>query len=173
MQSYDHADQRQPVQAAAGGAFFDLRVLGSSSRRPTISAGQRLSRPPSPASVPFNCRFSPRLSRHACTPVQRHAPPSTFGLPVVDAGTVGLRADHKDQPRLRVYSTGQLAKIAARNGDIEQAASLGVIAVDAGSKQVSRRSLQAIQEVDGQLKRHARQPHVRKFRERARLLLAG
>lgn len=79
----------------------------------------------------------------------------------------------KDQPRRRVYSTGQLAKVAALNGDIEQAASLGVAAVDATSKQASRRSLQVIREVDGQLKRHARQPHVREFRERARLLLAG
>jgi tetratricopeptide (TPR) repeat protein len=79
----------------------------------------------------------------------------------------------KDQPRRRVYSTGQLAKVAALNNDIEQAASLGLAAVDASSKQASRRSLQVIREVDGQLKRYTKQPHVRAFRERARVLLAG
>jgi hypothetical protein len=79
----------------------------------------------------------------------------------------------KDQPRRRVYSTGQLARVAALNRDIEQAANLGLAAVDASSKQASQRSLQVIRDVDGQLKRYAKQPNVREFRERARLLLAG
>lgn len=79
----------------------------------------------------------------------------------------------KEQPRRRVYSTGQLAKVAALNSDIEQAASLGLAAVDSSSRQASQRSLQVIREVDGQLKRYVKQPHVQKFRERAHVLLAG
>ncbi|RZQ63420.1 hypothetical protein [Amycolatopsis suaedae] len=77
------------------------------------------------------------------------------------------------QPRRRVYSTGQLAKVAALNNDVEQAASLGLAAVDSTGRQSSQRSLQVIREVDGQLRRYAKQPVVRDFHERARLLLAG
>ncbi len=76
-------------------------------------------------------------------------------------------------PRRQVYSTGQLAKVAVLNGDIEQAAGLGLAAVESSNKQASQRSLQVIREVDVQLKRYAKQPQVRDFRERARLLLAG
>jgi tetratricopeptide (TPR) repeat protein len=79
----------------------------------------------------------------------------------------------KDQPRRRVYSTGQLARVAALNHDIEQAASLGIAAVNTTSQQASQRSLHVIREVDEQLKRYTKQPHVREFRECARILLAG
>ncbi|WP_344429968.1 hypothetical protein [Amycolatopsis minnesotensis] len=79
----------------------------------------------------------------------------------------------KDHPRRRVYSTGQLAKVAVLNGDIEQAASLGLAAVDSSSRQSSQRSLQVIREVNERLKTHAKQSHVRDFRDRARPLLAG
>lgn len=78
-----------------------------------------------------------------------------------------------DQPRRRVYSTGQLAKVAVLNRDIEQAATLGLEAAVSTSRQESKRSLQVIRDLDRQLKPHAKQPKVREFRERARLLLAG
>jgi len=78
-----------------------------------------------------------------------------------------------DQPRRRVYSTGQLAEVAVLNRDIEQAATLGLEAAVSTSRQESKRSLQVIRDLDRQLKPHAKQPKVREFRERARLLLAG
>lgn len=79
----------------------------------------------------------------------------------------------KDSPRRRVYSTGQLAKVATLNGDIEQAASLGISAVNSSSGQASQRSLQIIREIDGKLKPYSKDSRVREFRERAQTLLAG
>lgn len=97
-----------------------------------------------------------------------------LGRPAEAYGPLKLAWDAAEgQPRRRVYSTGQLAKVAALNDDIEQAASLGLAAVDSSSRQASQRSLQVIREVDGQLKRYTKQPRVREFRERAHVLLAG
>jgi tetratricopeptide (TPR) repeat protein len=79
----------------------------------------------------------------------------------------------KDQPRRRAFSTGQLARVAALNGDIEQAASLGIAVVETTSRSASRRTLQVVRDVGRDLQRHRTHRYVRDFEERARMVLAG
>jgi hypothetical protein len=79
----------------------------------------------------------------------------------------------REQPRRRTFSTSQLARVALMTGDVEQAATLGLNAIDSSSPRTSQRTWRVIRELREQLKAYSRVPEVVQFSERARVLQAG
>lgn len=79
----------------------------------------------------------------------------------------------REQPRRRTFSTSQLAKVALLAGDVEQAATLGLNAIESSSPQTSQRTWRVIRELQEQLRRYSTVPKVVQFNERAHTLLAG
>ena len=79
----------------------------------------------------------------------------------------------REQPRRRTFSTSQLAKVALLTGDVEQAATLGLNAIESSSSRTSQRTWRVIRDLRTQLKRYPKVPEVVQFNERARMLLAG
>jgi hypothetical protein len=76
------------------------------------------------------------------------------------------------QVQRMVFSSAQLARLALLEGDHEQAGSFALAAADAAATVTSKRSLQVIRDLRGDLQNLGRVQHVKTFQTRADDLFA-